>query len=267
MNSKLPHCTTVTVAEQSSAPWLTMVHAATHNQDYFTSQVRAFEKAYRLLLVDLPGHGQSAELPGPYGFEEYAASVLAVMDAVDVATTHYLATHSGSAVGLILATRYPERFASLALEGPPLPGTDLPSVVESMQRARATARSRGVDAARTEWYERGKWFDVIRENPEQCRADEHWAMLSEFTGKPWLDDGTPQPVEPVLDRLGAIRCPVLIINGEHDVADFLASADALERGIDDVRRARIEGGGGFPMWEYPDATNAHIRRHLEECSS
>ena len=77
-----------------------MVHGASHDQRYFSSQVQAFQQDYRLLLIDLPGHGQSASSPGPYGFEEYAMSVLAAMDAAGVDETHYLASHTGAAVAL-----------------------------------------------------------------------------------------------------------------------------------------------------------------------
>lgn len=263
MNSQPANSTTISNAERDSAPWLTMVHGATHNRRYFGAQVEAFEKAYRLLLIDLPGHGASSELPGPFGFEEYADSVLAAMDSAGVGTTHYLGTHTGSACGLILATRDPGRFLSLALEGPPLPGGDMPSVTEAMARCRQVASARGVDAARIEWYEQGRWFDVMKANPERCRADEHWDMLSEFTGAPWLDPTSPRPVSPVLDRLPAVQCPTLIINGEHDVEDFLVAADAIERRLPNPRRVHIAGAGGFPMWEDPMAVNGHIRRHLD----
>ena len=240
MNLPLPHSTTITRNAPPRAPWLTMVHAATHNQGYFSAQVKAFRGSFRLLLIDLPGHGQSESLPGPFGFEEHAQNVLAAMDAAGVETTHYLGTHTGSVVGLLLCTRFPERFLSLVLEGPPIPGIDLPSVVDAMARARSTARERGVDAARAEWYERGPWFDVIRNNPERCRAKEHWAMLSAFSGKPWLDTMPARPVASVLEQLASIRCPVLIINGEHDVEDFLDAADELER----RRRRRFSHVGG-----------------------
>jgi len=262
MNLQPPHSSTIAVFERESAPWLTMVHAATHDQRYFCSQVQALQRDYRLLLIDLPGHGKSAALPGPFGFEEYAVSVLAAMDAAGVDTTHYLATHTGSAVGLILAARFPQRFLSLTLESPPIPGIDLPSVIEAYDRARATAHSRGVDAARAEWYERSQWFDIIRNDPQRCRADEHWSMLSEFSGKPWLDTAPAQPVTPLLEQTSSIRCPVLIINGEHDVEDFLHAADELQRGLSRVQRIRIEGAGGFPMWEDPERVNEHIRQHL-----
>ena len=262
MKLPMPHSTIVDAARQASAPWLTMVHAASHDQRFFAPQVKAFRRDYRLLLIDLPGHGKSAAIPGPYGFEEYAASVLAAMDAAGIVQTHFLGTHTGAAVGLMLAIRDGARFLSLALESVPLPGCDLPSVTEGYQRACTTARSRGVEAARAEWFERGPWFENIRKNPERCRAAEHWQMVSEFRGQPWVDPTPAKPVAPLLDALPSVQCPVLVINGEHDVEDFQRAADALERGLARVRRARVAGAGGFPLWEDPDAVNALIGEHL-----
>jgi pimeloyl-ACP methyl ester carboxylesterase len=258
--------TTVPSSERDSAPWVTMVHAATHDRRYFSALVQALRDDHRLLLVDLPGHGASADLPGPYGFEEYALAVLAAMDAAGVERTHYVGTHTGAAVGIMLATRHPQRFASLVLEGPPIPGNDMPSVVDAFERVRNAALDGGRQAAIAEWYRNGRWFDVIRSNPERCRADEHWSMLSAHTCRPWLDPAPARPVTPVIERLGAIRCPVLILNGEHDVEDFLDAAETLERNLFDARRLRIAGAGGFPMWEDPDAANAEIRRHIANSS-
>jgi len=259
-----PHSTIVDAAERDSAPWLTMVHAASHDQRFFASQVQAFQSDYRLLLIDLPGHGQSASLPGPYGFEEYAVGVLAAMDAAGVGQTHFLGSHTGAAVALILACRDQRRFRSLVLEGVPIPGLDLPSVTENYARARATARRSGIEAARAEWLARGPWFAIIRKHPERCRADAHRAMVSEFSARPWLDTSPARPVEPLLEKLSSIRCPVLIINGEHDVEDFLHAADELEQRLPWVRRVTIPGAGGFPMWEDPQHVNDHIRRHLQD---
>ena len=241
-----------------------MVHAATHDQRYFSSQVQAFQQDFRLLLIDLPGHGHSAALPGPFGFEEYAVSVLAAMDANGVEESHYLGSHTGAAVGLMLASRQRKRFRSLTLESAPIPGLDLASVNAALKRARDTARSRGVEAARAEWFQGEGWFEIIRQNPERCRADAHWAMIAEFSGQPWLDTTPAQPVAPLLEQLSSIDCPVLIINGEHDVEDFLHAADEMQRRLPRVQRVRIPGAGGFPMWEQPQLVNKHIRRHLQD---
>ena len=263
MKLQQPHSTIVDLSGRQSAPWLTMVHAASHDQRYFSSQVQAFQEDFRLLLIDLPGHGRSAELPGPFGFEEHAVSVLAAMDGNGVEESHYLGSHTGAAVGLMLASRQGQRFRSLTLESAPIPGLDLASVNAAYDRARQTARSRGIEAARDQWFQREGWFDIIRQNPERCRAEAHRAMIAEFSGRPWLDTTPAQPVAPLLEQLSSIDCPVLIINGEHDVEDFLRCADEMERRLPRVRRLRVAGAGGFPMWEQPQQVNDHIRRHLQ----
>lgn len=262
MNPRPASTATRTAASGPSAPWLAMVHGATHDHRYFDAQVRALEADFRILLVDLPGHGDSAGLPGPFGFEEHADAVLAGLDAAGIEATHYLGTHTGAAAALMLACRHPDRFLSLALEGPPLPGGPMPSVEAAYGRAARVARSRGMEAARRDWYENGPWFDNMRAHPERCRADAQWEMLADFAGGPWLETAPPRPVEPVLDRLDAIRCPVLVFNGEHDAPDFLAAAEAIAARLPDARRVRIPGAGGFPMWEAPDAVLPHLRRHL-----
>ncbi len=259
--SLIPFTETIDAAGVN-APWLTMVHAAALNRRIFSSQVRAFQDRFRILLIDLPGHGNSAELPGPYGFEEYADSVLAALDATGVKTTHYVGTHTGAAVGLMLASRHPARFDSLVLEGPPMPGVDMPSVLEAIGDARATASDRGVDAARREWYEKG-WYDVMRAHPERCRAAEHLAILSEFTGRPWLDTSRARPVTPISRRLSSLEQPVLLMNGKHDVAEFLTVADEMERLLPNVTRLRIPEAGGFPLWERPETVNTVVREFLE----
>jgi pimeloyl-ACP methyl ester carboxylesterase len=249
------------------APWLTLVHGASQDRRVFSAQIPVFDQNYRLLLVDLPGHGGSAALPGPYGFEEHALSVLAAMDEAGVGVTHYWGTHTGAAAGLLLASRHPERIASLVLEGAVIPGVDLAAVAEALERARASARENGIEAARSEWFERSEWFRVIRENPVTCRADAHRAMIANFTGGPWLDASAPRTLPSLVADLPSIRQPVLLINGEHDLPDFVRMADELEQHLPNSQRARIAGAGGFPLWEFPDRVNERVWRFLEDLSS
>jgi pimeloyl-ACP methyl ester carboxylesterase len=250
-------------AAGAAAPWLTLVHGASQDRRLFSAQVPAFRDRYRLLLVDLAGHGRSAGLPGPYGLEEYAAGVLGAMDAAGVEATHFWGTHTGAGIGLLLAARHPARVRSLVLEGAVLPGAVLAPVAAALAQARATARALGMEAARREWFERGRWFDVIRAEPERGRAAEHWAMIAEFAGGPWLDAAPARPVVSLADALPAIRTPVLLVNGEHDLPEFLEVADELARKLPRAERERIPGGGGFPLWECPDRVNARVHRFLE----
>jgi len=142
----------------------------------------------------------------------------------------------------------------------------VPSVTAAIGRARAMALKAGVAAARDEWFETAAWFDVIRRHPEACRAAQHRALIETFGGAPWLSAIPPAPVAPVHDALGAVDMPVLLVNGEHDLPDFIAMADVLEQRLPAVRRGVIRGGGGFPLWEFPAAVNAIVGDFLAGCA-
>jgi pimeloyl-ACP methyl ester carboxylesterase len=257
----IPYFEKVEVAGQAR-PWITMVHGMSQCRRVFSAQVGAFQENYRVLLIDLPGHGKSSEMSGPYGPEEYAGATLAAMDAADVEITHFWGTHTGAGVGLSLATRQSQRFKSLILEGAVIPGVMVPSVAKNIGRAKATARRSGVEAARLEWFKEAEWFEAIRREPEKCRAAEHWSLLAEFSGAAWLDRTEPKPVDPVRGRLHQIVLPTLLINGEHDGADFLMIAEELASSLPIVERRIIAGAGGFPLWDYPAVVNAHVSHFL-----
>jgi len=247
----------------NAAPWLTLVHGMSQDRRVFDRQVAAFRDRYRLLLLDLPGHGLSADLPGPYGHLELAASIETALDAAGIVETHYWGTHTGTAVGLLLAARTPERFRSLILEGAVLPGVAPPVVAAAIADARATARTEGMPAALRQWFDTA-WFDVMRQRPAECRAEAQWAIVSGFGDALWRDTVPPAPVAPVDDALRALNVPVLLYNGEHDHADFMAMADRIESMLPNVRRERIPDAGGFPAWEFPERVNALVAGFLAE---
>ena len=245
-----------------AAPWLTLVHGATQNRTLFDAQIAHFAPRYRLLLVDLAGHGESAHVPGPFGPAEYSEGALGALDAAGVGRTHWWGTHTGTAVALLLASRTPQRFASLVLEGPVIPGRAVASIAACYGRARDTMRASGLDAAREEWFARSPWFEQMRREPGRCRAAAHRAMLDAFQGAPWRDDGEPEPVSLDAAALAAVDVPVLLYNGEHDVPDFLPMADELEAALPRARRETIPATGGFPLWEDPAAVNARVDAFL-----
>lgn len=257
----MPHFEAISSAGEAR-PWITMVHGTSQHSGLFSAQVEAFQDDYRLLLIDLPGHGRSSDCPGPYGLAEYARSVLATLHAAAVGRTHFWGTHTGAGIGLMLAAQRPQLIASMVLDGAILPGVDLPYVTARIARAKQTARERGVEAALAEWFRESRWFDVIRARPAECRAKEHWALIAGFSGQPWTDPLAAEPVAPIRPVLARIAQPVLLINGEHDVEDFLRVADELESALPNVERATVPGAGGFPLWECPVEVNSLVRRFL-----
>ncbi len=66
-----------------------------------------------------------------------------------------------------------------------------------------------------------------------------------------VQDTEPNP--PALRRLGAIRCPVLILVGDRDDPDILRLADTLLAHLPTARKVILRGVGHVPSLEAPQA--------------
>ncbi|UYN93008.1 MAG: alpha/beta fold hydrolase [Enhydrobacter sp.] len=242
-------------AERPARSWLVMLHGATQHCGLFDTQEAHFRRDRHLLLVDLPGHGRSSHLPGPYGLVEYATSVSRALDEAGVGDAHFWGTHTGAAVGLLLAAETPRKFRSLVLEGAVLPGRAMPYVASAFARAVDVTKRHGVEAAKRDWFETAAFFDAIRADPVACRSEQHARLLGDFAGGPWIDTAVPATVPDLTGRLGTFPMPTLLVNGEHDLTDFLATADFLASALPEARRATIATAGAFPLWERPQLVN------------
>jgi pimeloyl-ACP methyl ester carboxylesterase len=244
-------------------PWMVMVHGMSQDHRIFGAQVDAFGSDYRILLVDLPGHGLSAGVDGPYGHAEFADHVRRVMAASEVERSIFWGTHTGATVGLLLAAREPWLISSLILEGPLVPGEAPPVVREAIGRARRIASDEDVGAAVEDWWLTAPWFGAMRANPGRSRADAHRAIVRDFGAKPWTDPRPGRAVTGVEAALAKIQAPALIYNGAADHADFFDAAARVDRLLPAARTTVIPDSGGFPAWENPEAVAAMVRGFLK----
>jgi 3-oxoadipate enol-lactonase len=249
-------------AATQDAPWMVMVHGMSQDRRVFSTQVEAFRERFRIMLIDLPGHGLSADIPGPFGHHEFTESVIGAILEAGVQDCHFWGTHTGATVGLLLATRAPERLASLILEGPVMPGETPDSVASAIGAARAVAQNDGVEAAKDWWFTKAPWFEVMRARPVECKAPEHRQIIGGFDGAPWLSNDTPEPVEPIELALKALKIPVLVYNGIHDQADFLDTSRRVANLIPRCRIETIPDGGAFTAWEFPERVNRLVAEFL-----
>lgn len=160
-----------------------------------------------------------------------------------------------------------ELIASLILEGPVVPGIDMPSVTAQIERARAIARARGVESAMEDWFLHAEWFRIIREDPVACRAAEQREILRAFRGRPLLAPLPASPALSLVDEVGRIDCPVLIYNGSNDLNDFLRVAAMLAGKLPHAEKVEIPELGGFPAWESPARVDGIVEAFLDGLDS
>ena len=76
-----------------------------------------FMDKYRLILVDLRGHGKSDKPNEGYHMDGMARDVVGVMQELDIEWAHVVGSSLGAEVGLSLAANYPEKVISLVCDG------------------------------------------------------------------------------------------------------------------------------------------------------
>jgi len=96
-------------------PTLVLVHGWASDTRAWTPQLEEWSKTWRLLVVDLPGHGASDPPTSPYSMELFADSVAAVLDHAGVGRAVLVGHSNGGTVVTRFAQRHPERTIGLVV--------------------------------------------------------------------------------------------------------------------------------------------------------
>jgi len=211
---------------------LVLVHGLGGAAANWVELVPELVESYRVLVLDLPGHGGSGRLPRGAGMSDFAAAVAAVLEHEDAAPALVFGHSFGGQTALRLAQRRPELVRGLLLAAPAgiRTGTrGLQAVVRvstAVRPARLVAPFRHRFAGRL-WYRRAlfrPWFvsDPLALSPR--------AVVGFLEGAPaHTDMGTAGRAmladDPRLD-LEHVSCPVVLLWGARDAQ--LPLDDAFE---------------------------------------
>ncbi len=115
----------VTQSRRDGPPVL-LVHGNSACKEIFARQFDSpLLSAYRLIALDLPGHGASTDAPDPlaaYALDGFAAACAAVLDALGTGPVRLLGWSLGGHIGLELLGRRPDLVSALMIVGtPPIP--------------------------------------------------------------------------------------------------------------------------------------------------
>jgi pimeloyl-ACP methyl ester carboxylesterase len=242
-----------------------------HTAGADTSQYRALlndpeiTENHRVVAFDLPRHGKSSPAAGWQDDEDYAlttdfyiASILAVMEALELDEPIVVGCSIGGRIVLHLARRHPELFrAVIGLQSGPHvdPYYDLewlsrPDVHGGLVCAGIVSGLIGPSAPADDRWE--TLWHYMQSGPGVFKGDLYF----------YKTDGD---IRQHLAEIDTDRCPVYLLSGEYDYsatpADTLQVADAI-RGVSSVQI--MPGLGHFPMSEDPETFLRYFRPTLED---
>lgn len=106
---------------EGDGPPLLLVHGTTGNLENWRTRgvVDALKSDYKLILIDVRGHGRSDKPHDPAAYlpEPKSKDIEAVLDELAIETTHFLGYSLGGRVGFDVVANAPHRLRSLVVGG------------------------------------------------------------------------------------------------------------------------------------------------------
>jgi len=242
--------------EQGSGPAVVLIHGHAADRRLWERQAPALARAgYRALCYDVRGHGRSSIPLSGYTWEDYSADLKALLDQLAVARAHVVGLSMGGGIALQFAVEHPGRVLSLALIDSALPGFGYSEEMESaIEELRDAVRREGVRQAFERVWLAQPMFDGVRRFPERFARFREMALS--YPAADYLEDTEYAPPErQLVERLGEVSAPTLVMVGELDIPDFQLIADILAENIPGAEKQVVPDAGHLPPMEQPEQVN------------
>jgi 3-oxoadipate enol-lactonase len=242
----------VVVAEEAGdGPPLLLLHAGIADRTMWDRQWAWLQEHFRVVRWDWPGFGESPRPERPVSFSGIIAEV---MDALAIPTATLVGCSLGGTAALHLALTEPARAERLVLVGSGIHGYRCDPSPEDERLARewqeAEARS---DVRRLRALAEAIWVVGPRRRLEQVDAGyltrARDLLARAIRGGPAVENTDTAHTD--VDRLDAIRVPVLVIVGTEDEPDAVSSAHVLADRIPGAILEEIEDAAHLPSLERP----------------
>jgi len=236
-----------------------LLHAGIADSRMWQPQIEVLEGAgHRVVAPDLRGFGEHRLEPAPFSYVRDAEAALDGPAAV-------VGCSLGGRVALELAVHRPDLVERLVLIAPGFPGWEWAEATRAGWAAEEAAYEAG-DLEKAAEESVRLWVDGPNRSPADVDADMRAAVTAMVLRSYELQEGAWEAgadEEDVLDpplggRLGEVRCPTLVLVGDHDVADMQAIAAHVAGSTDGARLVTVPGASHLPSLERPDEVNALV---------
>jgi pimeloyl-ACP methyl ester carboxylesterase len=241
---------------------IVFVHGALHDHSVWTLLARWYaHHGYAVLAVDQPGHGRS-DGPPLASVEALADWLVALLDAAEVPSAHFVGHSMGSLIALEAAARAPQRAAGLVMVGTAIPMKVSPALLAAAREepARAIAMVNAFShsglASKPSYPGPGMWLhganSALMHRMQQGGAEDGNLFAHDF--------GVCDAYAHGMAAAADVRCPVLLVVGERDVMTPARAAGEIAAALKATVH-RVKAGHAL-MQEAPDAVLNALRRAI-----
>lgn len=258
----------VRYVEAGQGPVLVLLHDMLSSSLEWDDVVTPLAQSYRVVTIDLPGHGESEKLPPErfkYGFDAFADAIVDVIATLGTARVHVCGRALGALVAITLAAKYPAIVDRLVLLAPgvyqvrhpwtaraaawPVVGNVFYRQIFGRALFARYFREQLADRSRVNTARIDALFETFDEPASRQAA--HATLLA-------LND-----TRSVVARLARVSAPTLVIAGRQDPFVSLADGRKLARELGRARFEVLECGHSAAE-EVPDMLVATMAEFLSQ---
>jgi pimeloyl-ACP methyl ester carboxylesterase len=247
---------------------LVLIHGFSDNLTMWYNQIPGFSKQYKVLSYDVRGHGETETPEGNYSMELFADDLYTLLKNLKIDKACVLGYSMGGRIGLVFALKHPEMTTGLVFANSGVMGPDLQMSPEDLKQMEE---------------QRVQMIGIL----ESGDIDHIAEVMAQFSLSPGFKEKEPEifqnyksvkmkndphhyaPIMQALMKsmenppdLSQLKCPALIIAGEHDGFMSLEVAKSMKAAIPNATVSIFPTGHASAI-ETPKAFNHAVLDFME----
>ena len=228
--------------------------------------LRPFFPEYQMILIDLPGHGKTKD-PSITTMQDCCEAIHAILHKLEINKVHLIGYSMGGRTALSFAYYFPDMVKSMVIESASPGIEDAGERKEREERDQVLAsflQKYSMEAFVDKW-ESLPLFATQKKLPEAARHAIRQERLSQNADgliQSLLTMGTGV-MPPLWDQLSHLRCPCLLIAGEHD-QKFVVINKKMNRRIPKSKLKLIQGAGHAIHVEQPHVFGTIVEKFITD---
>ncbi len=240
---------------------LLLVHGLGSSTRDWVLQTAELSRQFQVITFDLRGHGQTDKPPAPYSMAQFAADTAGLLRGLGVGPAHVVGLSLGGMVAFQLAVDAPALIKTLTIvnSGPALIPRTLAekfAVYSRLVIIRLLGMRKMSEMIAKRLFPRPEQAELCATAVEHFSQNDQRAYLATLRAMiGWS----------VLNKLGAIECPTLVIASDHDYTP-VAAKEAYVKRMPHARLVVMEDARHAVPIEHPQKFNAVVAEFLAQYS-
>lgn len=243
--------------DMGSGKTLLMLHGLGSTKQDWDAQVPFFSKTYRVITVDLRGHGKSSIPKEDYGVPFMTEDIKCFLNALDIKTMSLVGFSMGGAVAFDFAVKYPEYLEHLVIVNSSPDFNNMGQIGEELLNTRTEyLNTKGLEALAKEiafnMFPEAHQTNIRDEFEVRCKANDFNAYYKSFTTLMNWGLG---------NALQSIKTHTLVIASDMDYTP-VAFKEAYVNQLENAKLVVIKNSRHGTCIDQPEAFNKALQHFL-----